>query len=53
MTRNPPLKLTNSGTYRRMCGLVGVDVVKIPGHKRKSEETCGNASFHACTLHER
>ena len=25
-------KLSNSGTYRRMCGLVGADIVMIPGH---------------------
>ena len=28
-------------------------VVKIPGHERKGKKARGNASFHACTLHER
>ena len=36
-----------------MCGLVGADVVKIPGHKRKSDKTRRNTCFHACTLYER
>ena len=38
-----------SGTYRRMCSLVGVDVVKIPGHKRKQHKIRGNTGVHECT----
>ena len=36
-------------TYSRMCGLVGVDVVKILGHRRKQCETRRNMGVSECT----
>ena len=42
-------KLSNFGTYRRMCGLVGADVVKIPVHKRKHEQSERNRGVQRCT----
>ena len=37
------------GTYRRMCGLVGADVVEIFVHRRKHEQREQNRGVHRCT----
>ena len=37
------------GTYRRMCGLVGADVVEIFVHRQKHEQREQNRGVHRCT----